>query len=365
MKAVQAALLNQRKRGKKEEIVKLCTSLESSARLRTFFVNGLIENFYLTRAIRSLGDTEDKAIEAIVKELPKLPLPYKLLVDCLSGRGDFGAPGLKLSPESPAGAVQKAALILHVSSLLTAEFTKSKNVTCPFLSFIHKPENCKDSFVPGIPDTPVTDSKDCFHFCNQEVLKGVSVFQCTCAVRYATKSPECVCPRCKSKCAPVQNTEKSLTQAAVKGYVPVAVSQIGNDSFRVRNMTPISFRVLHIFVHSALYGGVALKLVNDSQLAQLLALQRTDGDPAQECFLLIVKDLEVLCRLLSWSEEEVINWLHLVLEETSSHLVQCRQSTVCLTNQSREQWETTFTEKVEAMLRDPGDRLVLSCAHNS
>ena len=352
------ALVNLVKRGKKEELLKLLCSLESSASLRKSFVYAVLEIFYLPRATRSLGDTEDKAVEIVMKNLPNLSLPFKRLLLCGSGTEDFGEPGLKLTPQSPAGAVHKASLILHMSSLLTAEFTKSKTMGCPFLSLIQKPENCEDLFVPGVPDSHAANSKDNFPFCSLGLIESASLFQCTCAVRYATTSDECSCPLCKSKCVPVEEKEVHVSQMADKGYVPVHITQITSSSFCVRHMTPVSFRVLRVFVHSALYSGVGLNLTNASQLADFLTLDKTKVDPAQECFLLIVNDLEVLCHLLSWSEEEVITWLHEVIEETAQQLTQCKRSTFSLNNQERDQWEIGFTETVERVLRNYKKRLV-------
>ena len=354
----EAALVDLVKRHNKEKMTKFCSSLRSSANLRKSFAVVLIENFYLKRAIRNLGDTEDKAVEVIMNELPKLPLSFRKLLDCVGGKEDFHVPGLKISPESPAGSVQKAALILHLATLLTAEFTDSKPADCLFLSLIQQPEICAKSFMPGAPTTFMTSGQRNFELCGPEILNGASLFHCTCAVLYATTSPECHCSRCKSKCAPFQYIEPVLAQAASRGYVPVHASQICSESFRVRDMTPVSFRVLHLFVHSALYAGVALNMFSDSQLAKFLALENTGQDAAQECFLHIVNDLDVLSSLLAWSEERVINWLHRVIEETSQHLVQCRKDVACLTNQSRKQWEATFTDTVEAVLRDNATRLV-------
>lgn len=351
-KKVETAFLKLLNNNDKEHMKKVCSSLNSSCSLRKAFALLLTDHFFLLRSIRNLGDSEDKAAEFIMKVLPKVEMPFRRLLGCISGKEDFHAPEMKISPESSACSVKKAALILHLAVSLIAKCTCSTTSVYPFLSLILQPTNCADSFVPGIPDSPKNDGRHRFELCSKEILQDVSLYNCTCSTLFASRNSEFFCPWCHFKCVPLHQMREEEVEAANKGYVAIHINQIDDEAFRVRNMTPVSFRVLHLFVHAALYSGTALRMFSVSELSHFLLMGNSNQDPAQECFIRIENNLEVLCRLLAWSEERVIDWLHQVLEETSDHLAQRSRTVAFQTEQSRDQWEIAFSRKVETSLRD-------------
>ena len=144
-----------------------------------------------------------------------------------------------------------------------------------------------------------------------------------------------------------------------RGYVSIANS--GDASLHVRQLKPAEFRILHLFVHAALYGGFALELFDDNCLSQFLGLDLKKKLPSEVCFQQIVNDLTALCILLDAKEEELIRFLHCALEQSASIITSAE---LCHTPDARLFWEKKFAAAVSPLVREFHPRRLLEHSKN-
>lgn len=177
---------------------------------------------------------------------------------------------------------------------------------------------------------------------------------CSCGTFFVVvgDGKEASCPNCRSN---FESEEKDIPNeasvqeetSALKGYVSLLNS---NDiSLCVRQLKPAEFRILHLFVHAALYGGFALELFDNSSLGQFLKINLKESDPSEICFQQISNDLKVLCSILNAKEEEVIRFLHCALEECSSILT---SENFCSSPGERLSWEKKFASSIGQLLQE-------------
>lgn len=339
-------------------------SMATSVKQRVEMAAVLTKSFYLVRSKRNLKDSEDKVIESFTEKLVNLETPYVELLLRITGRKDFKAPRLGISPESSPADVHKATLILHLCIILASSYRSAKKTTLALMSYFTNPMTSRSSFVLASGECPQQPCMEHRNFHAERFAKITSFF-CSCGTFFAIagKDMEAACPCCRSQC----KAEKTCSQLATaghailpsKGYVCLPNSK--DTSLHVRELRPVEFRILHLFVHAALYGGYALDLFDDNCLCQFMGTDLKDGTPSEVCFQQISNDLTAMCTLLDAKEEEVMRFLHCALEQSASILTSVD---LCQTHDARLSWEKKFSAAVEPLLREFHPRKLLECSED-
>ena len=340
----QAALANLLEKNDDKPLNEAVVSMVTSASERVEMAAVLTKSFYLVRSKRDLRDTEEKAIAFFTKKINKLQLPYVQLLLRVIGKKDFKGFGLRVSPESTPVDVHRATLILHLCILLASNWSASKSATSCFMSLITDPLKSKDSFVLASGGSSQLILGEHCNLSDQRYTQTISCF-CLCGTFFAVKSDKAdtACPHCKTICKGEANqeNEKPLKKpvSSPKGYA----SCIPTDSisFCVRQLKPVEFRVLHLFVNAALYSGYSLELFDETCLSQFMCFERASTSAPVECLEQIVNDLQSLCRLLDAKEEDVVLFLHCALENVAPVLLEAE---ICRTETARMAWENKFSE---------------------
>ena len=334
-------------------------SMAKSVKQRVEMAAVLIKSFYLVRSRRNLKDSEDRAIESFIEKLLNMETPYVELLLRITGRKDFKVPRLCISPESVPADVHKATLILHLGIILASSFRSAKKDTFALMSYFTNPMACKGSFVLASGECPKQPYMEHHNYHAERFAKATSSF-CSCGTFFvmAGKHTKAACPNRRSEC----KAEKTCTQLAIaknpispsKGYVSLLNSE--DISLHVRQLKPAEFRILHFFVHAALYGGYALELFDDNCLCQFMSTDLKDNSPSEVCFQQIANDLTAMCTLLDASEEEIIRFLHCALEQSASILTSVD---LCYTQDARLSWEQKFAAAIKPLLREFHPRKLL------
>ena len=347
----QAALAILLEKNNPKPVEDTILALSSSEEKRMEMAATLAKSFYLVRSTRSLKDSEDKAINSFIGKFENFENPYVQLLRGITGRKDFKSQKLCISSESSPADVHRATLILHLCIVLASHFSGLKQKKLAFMSYLTSPLASSNTYV-------LASGEGC-----QQPYKGhrnysfdeTSLFFCSCRTFFAAASDdddEAKCPKCRSLCkaekVPSKNTAAAVT-ATQPSKVPVCLTCPQDPLTHVRQMDPKEFRVLHLFVHAALYGGFAMELFDENSLTQILGSAVTDSDPCEVCFQQIDNDLRALCILLDAKEEYVIGFLHCALHESISILT---SASLCQTEGERLAWESSFAETVRPLLRE-------------
>ena len=334
-------------------------AMSSSAEKRIEMAATLAKSFYLVRSTRLLRDSEDKAIDSFIGTFGNFENPYVQLVLRITGKKDFKSKKLCISSESSPADVHRATLILHLCIVLASHFSGLKQKKLAFMSYLTSPLASSNTYV-------LASGEGCqqpYEVHRNYSFDETSFFLCSCRTFFVAASDddgdETECPNCRSLCkaekVPSKNT--AAVEAIQPSKVPVCLTCPQDLSIHVRQMDPREFRVLHLFVHAALYGGYAMELFDENSLTQILGNAATDSDPCEVCFQQIDNDLRALCSLLDAKEEYVIGFLHCALLKSISILT---SGSLCQTEGERLAWENTFAETVRPLLREFYPRKLLA-----
>ncbi len=349
--AAKVALAHLIQEKNQEPLRSVLMSLQQSADRKIELAAVLTNWFYFVRSVRNLGDSEEKAIGFINDEISDLPVPYVALLQRVTGKKDFQTRELCISPESSPTDVHRAALILHLCILLSSNYTGTKSEFQAFLSYLVNPRRSKDTFVlasVNSPQFPLETYQNSNSF-----PTNTSFYSCSCGTLISLNTPRdfATCPECKTSFSfqVEQKVDEGLGKAcpSTKGYILLPPSE---DVFcSVRSLSPSDFRIIHLLVHGALYGGLALGMVCAESFSESMPNKDEGNSFADVCFRHIVTDLSALCRLLNCKEEEVILLLHRVLEVTAPILTTVGH---CTTEGMRVSSEKTISDAIGPLVRD-------------
>ena len=307
--------------------------------------------FYLVRSVRNLRDSEEKAIDFINDEMSNLPQPYVALLQRVTGKKDFQVQELCLSTESSPADVHRAALILHLCIILASNYKEPASINCAaFLSYFVRPRNAKHTFILASANSP-QHPFETYHNCSDEDISTST--SCPCGTLLSSESrgvslncPECHKP-CKSEIKQKINDLPAKVTSSTKGYIFVPPSD--EESRCVRCLSPSEFRILHLLVHAAFYGGIALQMFDVESLSQIMVNKGGDERFVDVCFQHILKDISALCHLLNCQEEEVILILHRILDVTAPILTTIG---LCTTESMRTSWERKFSDTIGPVIHE-------------
>ena len=334
-----------------EPLRSLLMTLQQSSTHKIELASVLTKWFYLVRSIRNLGDSEERAIDFVSNEISNLSPPYAALLQRVTGKKDFQARELCISPESSPMDVHRAALILHLCILLASNYTGTKSEFQAFLSYLVKPRRTRDTFILASANSPQTPFK--MHRNSSFLPANTSFYSCPCGTLSSFKNPgdSATCPECKtSRIVEIEQKVdevpyKSCSQ--VRGYILLPPSR---DVFCcVRSLSPSDFRIIHLLVHGALYGGLALGMIHAESFAKDMVKKDEENSFADVCFQHIVSDLSALCHLFNCEEEKVILLLHRVLEVTAPILIAVG---LCTSEIMRLSVEQKISDAIEPLVRE-------------
>ena len=357
---VQAALATLLEKKNMKPFEDVIASMSQSVKIRIEAATVLAKSFFLVRSRRALKDSEDKAIASIIEKIKKVETPYVNLLQRITGKKDFNDVGLCVSPESSPEDVHKSTLILHLCIILASSFTSAKKGTPAMMSYFVDPMASVNSCVLASGEGGSQPFKRHWNYDVTRQLKTTSS-SCSCGTFYVVvgDGKKATCPNCRSN---FESEKKGIPNEASaqgrmlasKGYVSLLNSD--DISLCVRQLKPAEFRILHLFVHAALYGGFALELFDNSLLGQFLNTKPEEGSPSEICFQQISNDLKVLCSISNAKEEEVLRFLHCALEECSSFLT---SANICSSPDERLSWEKKFASSIGPLLHEFHSRKLL------
>lgn len=347
----KAALAHLIQEKNQEPLRSVLTSLQQSADQKMELAAVLTKWFYLVRSVRNLGDSEEKAIGFINDEISDLPLPYVSLLQRIIGKKDFQVPELCISPESTPANVHRAALILHLCVVLTSNYTGTKSEYQAFLSYLVNPRRSMDTFILASANNlqyPFQTYQN-----SRSLPTNTSFVTCSCGTLLSLDNPgdSATCSECKTSFSlQVEHKEdEGLGKACspVKGYILLPPQ---DEIFCcVRSLCPSHFRIIHLLVHGALYGGLALGMPHDESFSENVVNKSEGNSFADVCFHHIVSDLSALCHLLNCNEEEVILLLHRVLEVTPPILT---SAGLCIREDMRLSLEKRISDAICPLVRE-------------
>ena len=359
--AALASLLEKKNLKPLEDVIySMATSLEQRIEMAAI----LTKSFYLIRSRRNLKDSEDKAIVSFTEKLQNMETPYIELLLRITGRKDFKAPRLWVSPESLPADVHKATLILHLCIILSSSFKSTKKATLALMSYFTNPLASTGSYVLASGEHPQQPCKQ-HQYANAERFAKTTSSSCSCGTFFVMvgDNSEEACPSCRSECK-VKETFPQLATVGnailpSKGYVCIPNSE--DTSLHVRQLKPAEFRILHLFVHAALYGGLALELFDDNCLSQFMGFDLKNNMPSEVCFQQITNDVTALCSLLDAKEEDIIRFLHCALEQSASILT---SADLCHTPDARLSWEKKFAAALSPLIQEFHPRRLLESSED-
>ena len=327
------------------EVISAKHSAEKKMQLAAAFTTWL----YLVRSVRILRTSEERAIDIINDEVTDLPQPYIALVQRVTGKEPFQTRELNLSPESSPKDVHRAVFILHLCILLTSHYNgKRSTYHSAFLSYLVEPRNSIDTFILALPNSPL-DPFPTTQNCRGERFPTKWVCRCGTLFTIKNSKDSASCPGCltSSDVEKLIKEQSRIQSPSTKGYMSLPPS---DEEYRcVRSMGPSGFRILHLLVHAALYGGIALGISDVDSLPSFKANEGKGQNIAEYFFQHIVKDLSTLSCLLNAVEEEVMLLLHRILEVTKPILT---TGALCTTEAMRFSWEKDFSETIAPLIHE-------------
>lgn len=362
--SVQAALATLLDKKNPKLLDDVIRDLPKSAEQRFKMAAALAKSFYLVRSKRQLRDSEDKAIDSFKEKLVNLETPYLELLLRITGRKDFKCPMLCISSESSPADVHKAILILHLCIILTSKCSTTKTNTPAFMTYLTNPLASQNSFVLAARESPQQPYKVDRNYVAEHFVQSTAFF-CSCGTAFVMAGQEAstTCPTCRSECQEknkgCKNEGNAVAILPSTGYVCLASGEA--ISHHVRDLEPAEFRVLHLFVSAALYGGYSLEMFDEKCLLNIMNISDPQSNPRELCFQWLDSDLKALCSILDAKQEDVIRLLHSVLEETTSFLT---SAVVCRTEDARLKWERTFSAAVSPLLQEFCQRKRLAHSHD-
>ncbi|XP_001629791.2 uncharacterized protein LOC5509270 [Nematostella vectensis] len=319
-------------------------SLNSSKR-RMNFAASKVTSFYLLRSARNIKDTEDKAADLIAQQLKDVSKPYEEFILRILNRKAFGCQKLDISPETCSNDVQLAAFLAHLTAVITSNCNEKSQSTLELL--LTDPVKLKGACIPSLPkknpeeyktrNISIVTSSQMQCYC--EKCQGLTVmFKCS------TAKPRCA--SCGSSKEPYKEDKAKHSveaqQEVSTGYVHCETFSLTDETIAIRQLTPVEFRVLHLLIHSLLLMGNAINLIDNEKLAKFLFKDDDSKNAIAFCLEHVTNDLQALCKLLCSNNEDVTNFLHCALKETTSSLLKDFGVPLPLGDASRSKWERGF-----------------------
>ncbi|RIB28541.1 hypothetical protein C2G38_2028448 [Gigaspora rosea] len=301
----------------------------------------IISRLHVIRASRDWTEDEERTTEFLKEKVEHSSTPSTIYKQTINNIISNKHSLLRMNPNVTNSELLVKSVIGHVIALhasIPAE-------TNPLAYMLHNLNNCSDLFIP----TCVSDIEALI--ISAVIQSGqVTRYSCECGYKYVIA--DCgqaytvgTCPECKKvigghnhRSAPGQkrldtNPIKNTIAAKDKpGYM--MESESPSILHCLRSLTPVSYRILHLFVH-VIIGAWAHTSIASS------FLENKNIDASTYCMGHITNDWNVLLRILNTSHETLALLLHSILDLMTNSPP---KNTSLKKAADRKEWELYFSE---------------------
>ncbi|CAG8510048.1 23700_t:CDS:10 [Cetraspora pellucida] len=304
----------------------------------------IISRLHVIRASRDWTDEEGKVAEFLKGKVDQSSTPSTIYKQTIKSIISNNHPLLGVNPTVTNSELLVKSVVGHVIALHASIPAESN----PLSYMLHNLNNCSDLFI-------LTCVSDIEALIISAVIQGGQVTRYSCECGYKYVIADCgraysvgTCPECKKTIGginhvsapgqkkldtnPITNT---ITARDKPGYIMESESPSMLHS--LRSLTPVSYRILHLFVH-AIIGAWAHTQIGKSFLNNN---NRENADASAYCMGHITNDWNVLLRILNTSHENLALLLHSILNlmtNTPPKNSPLRKAA------ERKEWELYFSE---------------------
>ncbi|CAG8444408.1 26262_t:CDS:10 [Dentiscutata erythropus] len=332
-----------------------------STSIKMAIMGTLITHLYDIRAIRGLSTNEETAIQWLQNQLPNMQLDEFYRAKLLSFLENTN-PLYNITPETIQTDLLIRSVIIHIIALHSCIPASNS----PLAAYLRTLRNCKNTYIlASCVDTEIAD-----------VLVPFINYECQCGYKYIINGTvqKSICPQCGSstkgvKCIVNLGKRRNATQGlngsneeiTQLGYVYESIESRKNINFRLRNLTPVSYCILHLFVHvliAAASNTDQWDFFNNPQQNNENQNHEMIDDPLDYCQQHIENDWLKLTLLFDCDDEALALILHSILRSMSES--QIETTAILNTVEKRQAWENEFTQlyikpKVTNALRTAND----------
>ncbi|KAF0511754.1 e3 ubiquitin-protein ligase [Gigaspora margarita] len=331
----------------------------------------LITHLYDIHAIRGLRTNEEIAIQCLKDKLPNMHFD-KVYRDKLLSFLENNNPLYSIFQETSQTDLLIRSVIVHIIALHSCIPPSNS----PLAAYLQTLTDCKNTYILA----------SCIDIESEDVLGHFMSYECQCGYKYISGTVQkSNCPQCGSiaegvqcivnlgkRCKAAQGLNGGNERITQLGYVYESIESRKNINFCLRNLTPVPYRILHLFVHVLIAAAASStdqwdvftnpEQNNENQDHAMIE------DPLDYCQQHIENDWQILTLLLDCDDETLAFILHSILHSMSESQIETtsRLDTV----EKRQAWENEFTQlyinpKVTNALRTAADfkKLVKDSQH--
>jgi len=311
---------------------------------------------YLPRSI-TVNERRDRSIDAATKQiLGNNQTQLAMLIratssndfSCLNESQTFGV--MKVRQGSDRCILFVQSLVIHMAGLISHNCYDDD---CPFSKYAKRPDSCTASFILCAPPNEMINAMNAAS--NSEPGQANTATKCSCGFMYVIgdcgrASSSMTCPTCKRQLGGSNHTlnqgqtsiENSLPDADEPGYI--IDTQSSMPFHTIRDMSPLSYRVLHFLVHLSMFCG---SLLGCSGLNNLVKVADSD----KHCWDVLIQDYSCLVQLLGEIDGDAIcAWLHEVVQNLPNFCCTQRKEDIS-SAEARQEWEGSFDKKFVSPLK--------------
>ncbi|CAG8617445.1 7384_t:CDS:2, partial [Racocetra persica] len=306
----------------------------------------LITRLYDIRAIREPNINEENAIQWLRNRLPTMQFD-QFYIDKLLALLEDANQLYSISPETSQTELLIRSVIVHTIALYSCIPAASS----PLAAYLQTLRACKDTYI--LASRVETDFL-------LELTDALGNFTRHCGYKYIVGEcgrtmQESNCPRCGHRIGGlnhtsnpgntrldaqvINGTRETITQL---GYVYESIESRKYINYRLRDLTPVFYRILHLFVHiliAAASDADRHDFFNNPQQQNNEIIQ----EPLVYCQSHIENDWQILTRLFDCDDETLAFVLHSILHSISENPNEeiIRLDTV----EKRRAWENEFAQR--------------------
>ncbi|CAG8468220.1 46_t:CDS:10, partial [Acaulospora colombiana] len=324
-------------------------SNDASMNLKMSLMGVVISRLYIIRSLRELRPNEVNAIKWLRTQSNNIEFDNFYRETLLNITGNEHKL-YSVSPETSQTELLIRSVIAHIIALHSC----LPATNSPLAAYMQTLKACKDTYI-------LTSCADIDANILIEIGAALGQFtryECECGFKYIVTEcggtrEEGTCPRCNSRIGglnyQVNPGNKRIDTAAIHGneetevklgYIYESIESRKDSNFRLRNLTPVSFRILHLFVH------VLIAANSQEDCGDFLNSQQGQEiiqEPLDYCKRHIENDWNILTRLFDCNDETLALVLHSILSLMAENPITtiARLDTV----ENRRLWEHEFTQR--------------------
>ncbi|CAG8532603.1 7300_t:CDS:10, partial [Acaulospora morrowiae] len=322
---------------------------DSSVHQKMSLMGTIISHLYGICALRERGPHEDTAVQFLRTQLPNMPFDNFYRETLLSFTTNTHLL-YSISPETSQTELLIRSVIVHIIALHSCLSAAES----PLAAYLQTLKACKNTYIL----TSCADADANILLEIGDALGHFTRYECECGFKYIVT--ECggtqeqgICPRCKSPIGGINyNVNPGNTRIdaqairgneeanAPLGYVYESIESRKDVNYRIRNMTSVSYRVLHLFVHALI---AATSQEDRWDFFNNQQNQEINQEPLEYCKQHINNDWNMLTNLFNCNDETLALVLHSILTSMAENQI----TTIVRLNtiENRRLWEHEFTHR--------------------